>query len=310
MEKNSKVYIAGHRGLVGSALQRELERRGYDDLVTRTSTELDLRNQTATQDFFLKEKPEYVFLAAAKVGGIKANMDCPAGFIYDNIQIQTNVIHASWKFDVRKLLFLGSNCMYPKEASQPFREDSILSGKIEPTNEPYGIAKIAGMTMCQAYNAEYKTNFITAIPTSQFGPNDNFFSENSHFVPALIRKFHEAKEKDAERVVLLGSGRPRREIMYVNDLANCLIFLMHNYDSSEPINVGVGHDLTIEEIGNLIGKVVGFHGKMEFDRTKPDGIMKKLLDSSKISELGWKPRTDLEKGLEETYKWFLHNLVS
>lgn len=307
MEKNSRIYIAGHSGLVGSALQRELERQDYNSLVIRASSELDLRDQKATEDFFSKKKPEYVFLAAAKVGGIKANMEHPAEFIYDNIQIQTNVIHSSWEFGIKRLLFLGSNCMYPKDAPQPFHENSILSGKIEPTNEPYGAAKIAGMIMCQAYNRQYGANFVTAIPATQFGPNDNFSSEDSHFIPALIRKFHEAKEKNAQRVVLWGTGRPRREIMYVDDLAKCLIFLMNSYSSSEPINIGVGYDLTIEEIGRSIGKIVGFRGEMEFDRTKPDGIMKKLLDSSKISNLGWKPQIDLEEGLAETYKWFRNN---
>ena len=305
MDKNSKIYIAGHNGLVGSAIKRALEKQGYDNIIFRSSAELDLRDQTATEDFFKKETPEYVFLAAARVGGVKANMEKPAEFIYDNLQIQTNVIHFSHKYGVKKLLFLSSNCVYPKEAPQPFKEEYLLQGPPEIPNEPYAIAKIAGMKLCQAYQKQYGNKFISVMPASLFGPNDNFDLQNSHFVPALVRKFHEAHINGKDFVELWGTGKPRREIMHVDNAAMACIFLMNEYDGIEPVNIGVEYDYTILDIAKMVARVTGFNGRIIFDETKPDGVMRKLLDSSKITNFGWKPQLSLEDGLRQTYQWFM-----
>ena len=307
MEKDSKVYIAGHKGLLGSSLLRNLKKEGYNNLVFRTRGELDLRDQAATDDFFKEEKPDYVFLAAARVGGIKANIDYPGEFIYDNLQIQVNVIKSSQKNNVKKLVNFGSNCIYPVSAPQPFKECYLLTGPVEPTNEPYAVAKLAGIKLCQAFNKQYGTEFISVIPASLFGPNDNFDPEKSHLVPAMIRKFHMGKKK-GEDVTLWGTGKPRREIMYVDDAAEACIYLMKNYTDSTPINVGFGYDFSITEIADIIKKVIGFHGGIGFDTSKPDGIEAKLLDSKKINELGWKPKVSLEKGVQKTYRWFLENV--
>lgn len=304
MEKNSKIYIAGHTGLVGSSIKRTLETEGYKNLIFKTSSELDLKDQKTTEGFFSREEPEYVFDAAAKVGGIKANSERKADFIYENLQIQNNIINSSYKFGVKKLLFLASNCIYPKNCKQPMKEKFILMGPPEPTNDAFAIAKIAGIAMCQAYNSQYGQNFISVIPPNLFGQNDNFDLENSHFVAALIRKFCESKLNKRD-VTLWGTGEPRREIMYVDDLANACLFLMQKYDSPEPINVGLGYDFSIKEISGLIKKIAGFDGKVVFDRTKPNGIKRKLLDSSKIDVLGWNPKINLEDGLKETYEWFV-----
>lgn len=307
MENGSKIYIAGHRGLLGSSLLRNLKKEGYNNLVFRTRQELDLRDQTATEEFFKAEKPDYVFLAAARVGGIKANIDCPGEFIYDNLQIQTNVISSSRKNNVKKLVNVGSNCIYPVSAPQPFKECSLLTGPVEQTNESYAVAKLAGIKLCQAFNKQYGTDFISIIPASLFGPNDNFDPEKSHLVPALIRKFHMANEK-RERAILWGSGKPRREIMYIDDAAEACIYLMRNYSDSIPINIGLGHDFSIMEIADIIKKVIGFHGEIGFDTSKPDGIESKLLDSKKINDLGWRPKVSLEEGVQRTYLWFLENV--
>jgi len=311
MEKNSKIYVAGHTGLVGSALLRELKTQDYNNFVFKTSSELDLRNQWATENFFFSHKPEYVFLSAAKVGGIKPNSERPAEFIYDNLQIQNNVINSSYKFDVRKLVFFGSNCIYPKDCKQPMKEEYLLTGKIEETNEAYAIAKIAGLKMCQSYNKQYGVNFITLIPASLFGPNDNFNLDSSHFTAALIRRFFEAKIKRLDDVIVWGTGNPRREIMHVSDLVRASIFLMNNYSSSEPINVGIKEDFTIREISDLVKRTIGFEGRIAFDSSKPDGVIQKLLDSSKIYSLGWKPRISLDEGLTNTIEWYAlnHNLL-
>jgi len=304
MEKNSKIYIAGHTGLVGSSIKRILEKEGYKNLIFKTSSELDLKDKIATEKFFLKENPEYVFDAAARVGGIKANSEKKADFIYENLQIQNNIIHSSYKFGVKKLLFLASNCIYPKHCKQPIKEEFLLTGPPEPTNDAFAIAKIAGITMCQAYNDQYKQNFISVIPANLFGPNDNFDKENSHFVAALIRKFHESK-LNKQNVTLWGTGKPKREIMHVDDIADACLFLMQKYDSPEPINVGLGYDFSIKDISELIKKIVGFDKKIIFDETKHDGIKRKLLDSGKINTLGWNPKINLEDGLKETYEWFV-----
>ena len=309
IDKNSKIYVAGHRGLVGSAIVRKLKAEGYDNLVMRTSSELDLRDGVAVKAFFESEQPEYVFLAAAKVGGIWANSHYPADFIYSNLFIQLNIIHNSYLFGIKKLLFLGSSCIYPKFALQPMKEDYLLTGILEPTNEAYAVAKIAGIKMCEAYNHQYGTNFISVMPTNLYGPNDNFDLENSHVLPALIRKFHEAKESGAPSVVVWGTGSPRREFLHVDDLADACIFLMNNYDNSELINIGVGEDLTIKELALLIKEVVGFEGELLFDESKPDGMAQKLLDVSKINSLGWKAEIGLREGIEATYRWYCENKV-
>lgn len=299
--------MAGHKGLVGSAILRKLQAEGYSNIVTRTHQELDLTNQQEVYRFFETERPEYVFLAAAKVGGILANSTYPAVFIRENLLIQTNIIDAAYRYGVKKLLFLGSSCIYPKFAPQPIKEEHLLTGALEPTNEPYAIAKIVGIKMCQAYNKQYGTNFISVMPTNLYGPGDNFDLETSHVLPALIRKFHEAKVAGAPHVVVWGSGTPRREFLHVDDLADACLFLMNNYDSSEIINIGVGKDLTIAELANLIKEIVGYKGEIVFDTSKPDGTPRKLLDVSKLFNLGWRPRIRLEDGIRSTYEWYMQN---
>lgn len=310
MNKNSNIYVAGYRGLVGSAIVRKLKAEGYDNLVLRTSSELDLRDGVAVKAFFESERPEYIFLAAAKVGGIWANSHYPADFIYDNLAIEINIIHNAYLSGVKKLLFLGSSCIYPKLAPQPMKEEHLLSGTLEPTNEPYAVAKIAGIKMCESYNRQYGANFISVMPTNLYGPNDNFDLENSHVLPALIRKFHEAKVSGAPSVVIWGTGSPRREFLHVDDLADACLFLMQNYNDSELVNIGVGEDLTIKELALLIKDVVGFEGELEFDTSKPDGMARKLLDVSKIEGLGWKAKIGLHKGIEATYEWYVNNAAS
>ncbi|MFH1662244.1 MAG: GDP-L-fucose synthase [Candidatus Falkowbacteria bacterium] len=307
MNKNSKIYIAGHRGLVGSAIKRKLKEENYSNLVFRTREELDLLNGNKVDGFFKKEKPEYVFFAAAKVGGILANDTYPADFIYQNLVIQNNIIHNSYLNKVKKLLFLGSSCIYPKKCPQPIKEEYLLSGYLEETNRAYAIAKIAGIEMCQSYNKQYKTNFISVMPTNLYGPNDNFNLKNSHVLPALIRKFHEAKINNNNLVVIWGSGLPRREFLHVDDLAGACLFLMENYDDSEIVNIGTGEDITIFELAELIKNIIGFKGNIICDKNKPDGTLHKLLDVSKINQIGWSYNISLEVGIEKTYKWFLDN---
>jgi len=307
MEKNSKIYIAGHRGLLGSALERLLRKEEYKNLILLNSSELDLREQNSTRKFFEKEKPEYVFLAAAKVGGLEANNIYRAQFIRDNLQIQTNVIDSSWKSGVKRLLFVASNCVYPKECLQPMKEEFLMTGKFEPTNQPFAIAKMAGIEMCDAYNSEYNTNFITIIPASLYGPGDNYDMVNSHIIPTLIRKCHEAKLDGKDSINLLGSKDRIREMIYVDDTANACLFLMENYESSKPINAGTGKGHTISEIAEKVKDAVGFKGKILFEDDQPSGMMCKILDSSKINSLGWKSKINLEEGLEKSYKWFVEN---
>ncbi len=302
MNKNSKIYVAGHRGLVGSAILRALQKSGYTNLLVKTSSEVDLRNQHAVADFFKKEKPEYVFLAAAKVGGIIANKENPATFIYDNLCIQNNVIHQSYANGVKKLLFLGSSCIYPKLSAQPIKEEYLLSGYLEPTNDAYAIAKIAGIKMCQSYHQQYGCNFISAMPTNLYGPGDNYDLHNSHVLPALIKKFHDAKINGDKEVTVWGSGNPRREFLHSDDAAAACLFLMENYDSPEILNVGVGKDISISELAQLIKKIVGFSGELVFDTSKPDGTFQKLLDVSKINSIGWHAKIDLEEGISQTYE--------
>jgi len=301
---DSKIYVAGHNGLVGSAIMRKLESEGYKNIVTRTFEELDLTDQKATREFFEKERPEYVFLAAAKVGGIQANSTFPADFIYINLMIECNVIKASHEFGVKKLLFLGSSCIYPKLAPQPIKEEYLLSGYLEETNEPYALAKISGMKMCQYFNKQYGTNFISVMPTNLYGPNDNFDLNTSHVLPALIRKFHEAKVNNAPYVEIWGTGTPRREFLYVDDLADACLFLMKNYSGNDFFNVGTGEDVTIRELAELIGEVVGYKGELKFDTSKPDGTPRKLLDVTRIHEAGWRHKIELKEGLKRTYEWF------
>jgi GDP-L-fucose synthase len=302
MEKFSKIYIAGHRGLAGSAIVRKLKQEGYNNLLLRTSAELDLRNQQAVKDFFETEKPEYVFLAAAKVGGINANNTYPADFIYENLCIQNNVIHQSYKNGVQKLLFLGSSCIYPKNAEQPIKEDYLLSGYLEPTNDAYAIAKIAGIKMCQAYDRQYGCNFISAMPTNLYGPGDNYDLKNSHVLPALLRKFHEAKISNEPTVTVWGTGKPRREFLHVDDLASACFFLMQNYNDPAIINIGTGKDISIGEMAQMIKKITGYEGDIIFDTSMPDGTFRKLLDVSKLHSLGWKPNIPFEEGVTKTYE--------
>ncbi len=309
MDKNSKIYIAGHNGLVGSTIQRKLLELGYTHLINRTRQELDLMRQGDVKEFFEQERPEYVFLAAAKVGGILANSTYPADFIYNNLAIQMNIIHSSYAFGVKKLLFLGSSCIYPKECPQPMKEASLLTGYLEPTNEPYAVAKIAGIKMCQAFGRQYNTHFISVMPTNLYGPNDNFNLDTSHVLPALIRKFHEAKMNCRGEVEIWGTGTPRREFLHVEDLAEACVFLMNHYDESDIINIGVGKDLTIRELAEMISHVVGFDGDLRFDPTKPDGVPVKLLDVSRLHSLGWKARISLEQGIKQTYEWYLKNEI-
>lgn len=302
MNKSDKIYIAGHRGMVGSAILRKLEQEGYENIILRTSSELDLRNQEAVQRFFKEQKPEYVFLAAAKVGGIVANNTYRADFLYDNLMIQNNIIHASYKNNVSKLLFLGSSCIYPKFAEQPMKEESLLTGSLEPTNEPYAIAKIAGIKLCDAYRTQYGCNFISAMPTNLYGPNDNYDLQNSHVLPALLRKMIVAKRNNAATVEIWGSGKPKREFMHVDDLADACYFLMLNYNEAGWINVGVGDDVSILELANIIKEVVGFEGELLFDASKPDGTPRKLMDSSRINTLGWKSSIQLKEGIQKVYQ--------
>ncbi len=300
MNKNTKIYISGHRGMVGSAIRRKLEAEGYSNLVFRTSSQLDLRDQYAVKSFFESEKPEYVFLAAAKVGGIMANSRYKADFLYDNLIIQTNVIHESYKSGVKKLLFLGSSCIYPKHCLQPMKEEYLLTGPLEETNDAYAIAKISGIKMCQAYREQYGCNFISVMPTNLYGPNDNYDLENSHVLPALIRKFHEAKVENKPSVTIWGTGSPLREFLHADDLADACLFLMNNYDEADHINVGVSKEISIKNLALLIKDKVGFEGKLEFDTSKPDGTPRKMMDSSKIYSLGWKPSITLDEGLTRT----------
>lgn len=349
MKKNAKIYVAGHTGLVGSAIVRKLRKEGYDNLLLVPHKELDLRDQKAVNDFFESNRPEYVFLAAAKVGGIWANYTKPAEFIYDNLAIEVNVIHSAWKFGVKKLLFLGSSCIYPKFAPQPMKEEYLLTGALETTNEPYAIAKIAGIKMVEAYRRQYNVNFISAMPTNLYGPNDNFDLNHSHVLPALIRKFHLAKllengeinllKKDlakfgngfngletasdqeivaylgkfgitANYVALWGSGSPRREFLHVDDLADALLFMMKSYDEMLFLNVGWGKDITIKELAEIVKSVIGFRGVIKWDSSKPDGTPRKLLDVSRLTKLGWKPRIELEEGIKNTYDWYVGRLLS
>jgi GDP-L-fucose synthase len=307
VEKSDKIFIAGHRGLVGSALVRKLEESGFTNRVTLDRASLDLLNREAVDQFFATEKPTLAVLAAAKVGGIKANNDLPVEFLVDNLQIQNNVIRAAHENGVRKLLFLGSSCIYPKHAPQPIPESALLSGPLEPTNEAYAIAKIAGIKLCQAYHREYGANFISAMPTNLYGPNDNFDLVSSHVLPALLRKAHEAKQEGARELVVWGSGNPRREFLHVDDLAAACVFLLEKYDSSEIINVGCAEDISIRELAELICDIVGFKGELAWDTTKPDGTPRKLLDVSKIHELGWRHQIGLREGTLRTYQWFLKN---
>ncbi len=315
MNKDAKIYVAGHRGLVGSAIVRRLKAEGYENLLVRTSAELDLRDQAAVAEFFRKERPEYVFLAAAKVGGVVANNSYPAEFIYDNLQIQTNVIHQAWQSDVKRLLFLGSTCIYPKLAPQPIKEEYLLTGPLEPTNEPYAIAKIAGISMCRSYNRQYGTRFLAAMPTNLYGPFDNFDLETSHVLPALIRKFHEAKAAGEKTVTVWGSGAPYREFLHVDDLADASLFLMNLsedvyssllkfFSSPALINIGSGEEVSIRELALLVKETVGFAGELAFDAGKPDGTPRKLSDVSRLHQLGWRHRISLKEGLETTYTWY------
>lgn len=305
MEKSAKIYVAGHRGMVGSAIVRELNKLGFNNIVTRTSAELDLRNQSAVESFYKEEKPEYVFISAAKVGGILANNTYRAEFLYDNLSIQNNLIHFAHVYGVKKLLFLGSSCIYPKLAPQPLKEDYLLSGLLEPTNEPYAIAKITGIKMCEAYWDQYGSKFISAMPTNMYGPNDNYHPDNSHVLPALIRKFHEAKENGSDSVTVWGDGSPFREFLYADDLANALVYLMLNYNQKEFVNVGYGNEITIKDLALLIKKIIGFEGHLEFDTSKPNGTPRKLMDSSRLFATGWKPKTALEEGIALAYQDFL-----
>ncbi len=307
MNEADRILVAGHRGLVGSAIRRQLEAAGYGNLLLRTHAELDLTDQSAVEAFFRSERPDYVFLAAAKVGGILANATYPADFIRENLQIQCNVIDSAWRNGVRKLCFLGSSCIYPRLAPQPIREEYLLTGPLEPTNEWYAIAKIAGIRMCQAYARQHGFPAISLMPANLYGPGDNFSLESSHVLPALLRKCHEAKVEGREEVVIWGTGRPRREFLHVDDLAGACLFLMRNYDSEEPINVGTGEDLTIRELAQTVARVVGFEGEFVFDDSRPDGTPRKLLDSGRLRQLGWLPRIPLEAGVAQTYAWYLEH---
>lgn len=309
MEKQAKIYIAGHRGLVGSALVKSLAEAGYSNLVTRSHKDLDLTQQQQVAAFFEKEKPEYVFLAAAKVGGILANSTYPADFIYENIMMESNVIHQAWKHSVKKLLFLGSSCIYPKMAKQPIQEEALLTGPLEPTNDAYALAKIAGIKMCQAYNTQYSTRFISVMPTNLYGPNDNFDLQSSHVLPALLRKFHEAKLSGQPCVTVWGTGTPIREFLYVEDLADACMYLMQRYEDSKIVNIGTGVGISIGDLAAQIGKVVGYQGEIVFDTTKPDGTPVKINDVSYLRQLGWNAKFDLEQGLQRTYKWFQQHVV-
>lgn len=301
MNKQDKIYVAGHRGMVGSAIVRKLQKEGFTNIITRTSSELDLRNQQAVADFFATEKPDYVYLAAAKVGGIVANNTYRADFIYENIMIQSNIIHQSYLNKVKKLMFLGSSCIYPKLAPQPLKEDYLLTGLLEQTNEPYAIAKIAGIKMCDAYRAQYGCNFISVMPTNLYGPNDNYDLNNSHVLPALIRKFHTAKAKNEKTVEVWGTGSPLREFLHADDLADACFYLMQHYNEAGLVNIGVGEDITIKDLALLVKKIVGFEGELKFDTSKPDGTPRKLMDVGKLHSFGWKHRINLEEGITAVY---------
>jgi len=305
MEKDAKIYIAGHRGMVGSAIHRNLQKKGYTNFVLRSSSELDLRNQQQVAAFFKKEKPAYVFLAAAKVGGIHANNIYRAEFLYDNLCIQNNIIHYAYRQGVKKLLFLGSSCIYPKFAPQPLKEEYLLTGTLEPTNEPYAIAKIAGIKLCEAYRDQYGCNFISAMPTNLYGKNDNYHPENSHVLPALIRRFHEAKVNQSQEVIIWGTGTPLREFLSADDMADACIFLMNNYNGKGFVNIGTGKDISIADLAHLIKDIIGYTGSINFDHSKPDGTPRKLMDVSKLNKLGWKYSIDLKQGIKDAYRDFL-----
>ncbi len=310
MDTQSKIYVAGSRGLVGSALVRALQNQGYENIVWRSSQDLDLRSQAAVDEFFATEKPEYVFLAAAKVGGIQANNTYRAEFLYDNLMIEANIIHSAYRHGAQKLLFLGSSCIYPKLCPQPMKEDYLLTGFLEPTNEPYAIAKIAGLKLCENYCRQYGVNFISAMPTNLYGINDNFDLSNSHVLPALMRKFHEAKVNGDPTVTVWGTGTPLREFLYVDDLADALVFLMNTYSDVDFVNVGTGQEVSIKELALTLKAVVGYEGELVFDTTKPDGTPRKLLDVSRLQAAGWQAKTDLKTGIEQTYAWFLQSYAS
>ena len=307
INKQSKIYVAGHKGLVGSAIVRNLKQKGYDDIITRTRQELDLMEPTAVRQFLIQETPDAVIDAAAKVGGIHANSTYPAEFIYDNLTIQNNLIHSAYQAGVKKFVFLGSSCIYPKMAPQPIKEEYLLSGALEPTNEWYAIAKIAGIKMCQAYRKQYGFDAISLMPTNLYGPGDNFDLQNSHVLPALIRKFHEAKINNASNVTVWGTGSPRREFLYVDDMADATVYLMENYSDEQIVNVGTGEDITIKELAELVKQVVGFNGDLVFDTSKPDGTPRKLLDVSYLKKQGWQHQTDIEQGITQAYQWFLEH---
>lgn len=309
MEKNAKIYVAGHRGMVGSAICRALKRDGYHNLVTRTHKELDLCFQSDVEEFFLKEKPEYVFLGAAKVGGIMANSEALADFMYENMILEMNVIHAAWKNGCKKLLFLGSSCIYPRMAPQPMPESCLLTGELEKTNEAYALAKISGLKYCEYLNRQYGTDYISVMPTNLYGPNDNYHPTNSHVLPALIRRFYEAKEQRREEVICWGTGKPLREFLYVDDLADACVHLMNNYSGNETVNLGTGKELSIKDLTELVAKVVGYKGEIKWDHSKPDGTPRKLLDISKLKKLGWHYKTQLEEGIRLTYDDFLNNPI-
>lgn len=308
MNRRSKVYVAGHRGLVGSAILRRLEGEGFENLLTRPRKELNLTEPRAVDSFFEAERPEYVFMAAAKVGGIMANATYPADFLRENLAIELNVLDAAYRHGVEKLLFLGSSCIYPKFAPQPMKEEYLLTGELEPTNQPYSIAKIAGIELCQSYRRQHGADFISVMPTNLYGPGDNFDLETSHVLPALLRKFHEAKEQGEPEVKVWGTGIPRREFLHVDDLADACLFLMKNYSDEGPVNVGVGEDLSIAELASLVREVVGYEGDISYDTSKPDGTPRKLLDVSKLRSLGWRAKIPLGEGLEQTYRWFVDTL--
>ena len=302
MEKDSKIYVAGHKGMVGSAIVRELKRQGYENILTRSHAELDLTDQTAVKDFFERERPEYVFLAAAKVGGIMANSQAPADFLYQNMMLEMNVIHSAWQTDVKKLLFLGSSCIYPRLAPQPMPENCLLTSSLEPTNEGYALAKISGLKYCEYLNRQYGTDFISVMPTNLYGPNDNYHPRHSHVLPALIRRFHEAKESGSKSVTCWGDGSPLREFLYVDDLANLCVFLMNNYSGNETVNAGTGKEISIKDLTNLVAEIIGYEGTIEWDESKPNGTPRKLLDVSKATRLGWTYSTDLREGIRKAYE--------
>jgi GDP-L-fucose synthase len=310
IERRGRTYVAGHRGLVGSAILRRLEEEGFENLLVRSRSELDLTDSRAVDEFFETERPEYVFLAAAKVGGILANSTYPVDFLRDNLTIQLNILDAAYRHGVKKLLLLGSSCIYPKFAPQPMKEEHLLTGELEPTNEPYAIAKIAGIKLCQAYRRQHGADFISAMPTNLYGPGDNFDLNTSHVLPALIRKFHEAKERGEPNVTIWGTGAPRREFLHVGDLAEACLFLMDNFSGHEAINVGVGKDISISELASLVGEVVGYEGEISYDTSKPDGTPRKLLDVSKLNNLGWQAKTSLRDGVRQTYRWYTSTLAA